>query len=271
MAAIACAPARALVAQRAALSRSAKCSTSSRCTLRRGAVVARTYEVPAAEKKTMPVVIIDNMSDPLATVVEVSFGNVLGELLDTIQALRNLGLDINRAAVTECDGNNRFYVTDQQTSEKITKSERIEEIRLTIINNMLQYHPESAEYLLDGGAAMTPGAKLGDNPDKNPLGPRVEPLVQTQVKVSNEKSGLRSKVTVETTDRPGLLVDIVHTLKDLSLNVISAEIDTIGPKAHDVIFVTYRGIALNASMQQLVVNALQYYLSLKEVETDESY
>ena len=49
----------------------------------------------------MPVVLIDNTADPLATVVTVSFGNVLGQLLDTCEALRRLGLNINRADVTE--------------------------------------------------------------------------------------------------------------------------------------------------------------------------
>ena len=49
----------------------------------------------------MPVVLIDNTADPLATVVTVSFGDVLGQLLDTCEALRRLGLNINRADVTE--------------------------------------------------------------------------------------------------------------------------------------------------------------------------
>lgn len=32
-----------------------------------------------------PVVTIDNLSDPLATIVEVSLGDLLGELLDTVR------------------------------------------------------------------------------------------------------------------------------------------------------------------------------------------
>ena len=69
--------------------------------------------------------------------------------------------------------------------------------------------------------------------------PRVEPKVKTTVAVE-AAGGARSKVTVTTTDRPGLLMDIVRNLKDLSLNVVSAEIDTVGPKAYDVIYVTYQ-------------------------------
>ena len=81
----------------------------------------------------------------------------------------------------------------------------------------------------------------------------------------------RSKITITTTDRPGLLVDIVRTLKDLSLNVVSAEIDTVGPKAFDIVYCTYRGERLNASMEELVVNALTYYLCRREIESTESY
>ena len=33
-----------------------------------------------------------------------------------------------------------------------------------------------------------------------------------------------SELHVTTTDRPGLLTDIVHSLKDVSVNVISAEV-----------------------------------------------
>ncbi len=71
--------------------------------------------------------------------------------------------------------------------------------------------------------------------------------------------------------RPGLLVDIVSVLKDINVNVVSAEIDTIGDEAKDELFVTYHGEPLNPPMVQLVTNALQYYLSLGEVEKEESY
>ncbi len=42
--------------------------------------------------------------------------------------------------------------------------------------------------------------------------------------MSEEESGTHSKVSIRTRDRPGLLTDIVHTLKDISVNVISAEV-----------------------------------------------
>jgi hypothetical protein len=41
-------------------------------------------------------------------------------------------------------------------------------------------------------------------------------------------NGSCSVLKVETRDRPGLLVDIVAVLKDINVNVVSAEVDTIG-------------------------------------------
>jgi hypothetical protein len=52
-------------------------------------------------------------------------------------------------------------------------------------------------------------------------------------------------------------VDIVSVLKDINVNVVSAEIDTIGGEAKDELFVTYHGEPLSGPMTQLVTNALQ--------------
>ena len=64
-----------------------------------------------------------------------------------------------------------------------------------------------------------------------------------------------------------------HTqvLKDINVNVVSGEIDTLGDQAQDEFFVTYHGEPLGGPMTQLVTNALQYYLSLSEVAKEESY
>ena len=78
-------------------------------------------------------------------------------------------------------------------------------------------------------------------------------------------------LTASSHELAGLLVDIVRTMKDLSLNVISAEIDTVGPKAFDIIYCTYQGAPLSPSMTELVQNALTYYLCRREVESAESY
>jgi len=66
-----------------------------------------------------PLVVIDNTSDSFATVVTVKFGDRLGELLDTVAALRNLGLNIRRAKVSAAGGANKFFITDSKSSEKV--------------------------------------------------------------------------------------------------------------------------------------------------------
>ena len=66
-----------------------------------------------------PLVVIDNTSDSFATVVTLKFGDRLGELLDTVAALRNLGLNIRRAKVSAAGGANKFFITDAATSEKV--------------------------------------------------------------------------------------------------------------------------------------------------------
>ena len=225
----------------------------------RGARVAATRAAAAVDAdRPVPKVIIDNKSDAFATVLEVSFGEYLGELLDTVAALKNLGLDISRGEVS-MEGKNKtskFYVVDRATSEKVTASARLEEIRQTILTNMVQFHPEAAEYIQS--------KKPKRRGEEAPLG-KVATTVKTNISCEPER--YHTKLTVECTDRPGLLVDIVRTLKDLSLNVVSAEVDTIGDKAHDVIYVTHQGSSLSKNMEQLVVNSLSYYLSLSEEES----
>lgn len=60
------------------------------------------------------------------------------------------------------------------------------------------------------------------------------------IEVTEASNGSCSILKIKTADRPGLLVDIVRVLKDVNLNVVSAEVDTIGAEAQDDFFVTYR-------------------------------
>jgi len=219
-----------------------------------------------------PVVKIDNQTDAFSTIVTVEFGDRLGELLDTVKSLQNLGLNIRRAKFQGGEGGaggkHKFYITDARTSEKVVKSAKIEEIRLTILNNMLEYHPESAEQLA-WGSQRSRNVSLTDGPL---LGARARSIV-TQIEVRDSENGIFSQIFVNTLDRPGLLTEIVHVLKDINLNVISAEVDTIGRNAVDIFNVTYHGEPLPEPMKQLAVNALQYYLSQGDVEKEysESY
>lgn len=82
-------------------------------------------------------------------------------------------------------------------------------------------------------------------------------MVQTTIEVREAPNGSCSILDVVTVDRPGLLVDIVSVLKDINVNVVSAEIDTIGDEARDEFFVTYHGEPLSSPMVQLVTNSLQ--------------
>lgn len=91
---------------------------------------------------------------------------------DTLQtrALKNLGLNIRRAKIRPGDSGklHKFYITDAGTAEKINKSARLEEIRMTVLNNLIYYHPESASALGVGPKAQKPSSR----DDLHPLGPR---------------------------------------------------------------------------------------------------
>ena len=47
--------------------------------------------------------------------------------------------------------------------------------------------------------------------------------MNTEIAVESDEDGIFSKLYVNTVDRPGLLVEIVRVLKDISVNVVSAE------------------------------------------------
>ncbi|KAJ6433124.1 hypothetical protein OIU84_020203 [Salix udensis] len=129
--------------------------SSSRTVTIRGASSAPTIE-DGSQNDTdaipTPKVIIDQDSDPDATVVEITFGDRLGALLDTMNALKNLGLNVVKANVfLDSSGkHNTFSITKASTGRKIDDPELLEAIRLTIINNLLQYHPESSSQLAMG-------------------------------------------------------------------------------------------------------------------------
>jgi len=234
------------------------------------ALAASSAEEMATSAK--PIVIIDNIKDPFATVVSIQFGDYLEGLIDTVAALKNLNLNIVRAKFTDTGSKkNRFYVTDKKSNEKILDPERMEEIRLTILRNMASYHPESVDQLAVGAAIGLAKPSLKYN--RSPLGPRAQSRIATKISVQEDPSadGTRSILYLECADRPGLLVDIVKVLIDLSIEVVSAEVDTEGLVVKDAFFITYRGESLNSSMVTLVENALSYYLNLAEIEGEESY
>uniref|UniRef100_A0A1D1YSP2 ACT domain-containing protein ACR n=1 Tax=Anthurium amnicola TaxID=1678845 RepID=A0A1D1YSP2_9ARAE len=203
----------------------------------------------------MPIVLIDQDTDADATIVELSFGDRLGGLIDTMRALKDLGLDVAKGTVTTESSvkQSRFFIT--RWGRKVENPDMLEKIRLTVINNLLKYHPESSEKLAMGEA-------FGIKPPEEKLDVDVATHVHVQ-----EDGPKRSLLYIETADRPGLLLEIVKILADINVEVISAEIDTEGLVAKDKFHVSYRGAALNNSLSQVLTNCLRFHL--RKPETDE--
>ncbi|KAF6172107.1 hypothetical protein GIB67_029525 [Kingdonia uniflora] len=101
----------------------------------------------------MPIVLIDQDSDSDATIVQLSFGDRLGALVDTMKALKDLGLDVAKGTVTtEASLIQTKFFIKRLDARKVEDPDMLERIRLTIINNLLKYHPESSERLAMGEA-----------------------------------------------------------------------------------------------------------------------
>uniref|UniRef100_A0A165A682 ACT domain-containing protein ACR n=1 Tax=Daucus carota subsp. sativus TaxID=79200 RepID=A0A165A682_DAUCS len=157
----------------------------------------------------MPIVHIDQDSDSDATMVQVSFGDRLGALIDTMKSLKDLGLDV-----------------------------------------------ESSERLAMGEAF---GIKA---PEK-----KLDVDIATHIHVKDD-GPTRSLLSIETADRPGLLLEVIKIVADTNVTVESAEIDTEGLVAKDKFHVSYRGAALNSTLSQVLINCLRYYLRRPESDED---
>ncbi|XP_073305768.1 ACT domain-containing protein ACR12-like isoform X4 [Primulina huaijiensis] len=213
---------------------------------------------PETDYVPMPIVLIDQDTDPDATIVQLSFGDRLGALLDTMKALKDLGLDVLKGTVTTENSvtQTKFFITRLSTGRKIEDPDVLERIRLTIINNLLKYHPESSERLAMGEA-------FGVKPPEK----KIDVEIATHIHVKEDGSK-RSLLSLETADRSGLLLEIIKILSDINITVESAEIDTEGLVAKDKFHVSYRGAALNSSLSQVLVNCLRYYLRRPETDED---
>ncbi|XP_020684482.1 ACT domain-containing protein ACR12 [Dendrobium catenatum] len=203
-----------------------------------------------------PIVMIDQDSDSNATIVEISFGDRLGALIDTMKAIKDLGLDVTKGTVTTEDSVLKTKIFITKMGRKVVDPSLLERVRLTIINNLLKYHPESSERLALGEAfgIKAPREKLDID-------------VATHIHVQDD-GPKRSLLYIETADRPGLLLEIIKMMADINVNVESAEIDTEGLVAKDKFYVSYRGASLSASLSQVLINSLRYYLRRPETEED---
>ncbi|KAL0425186.1 UNVERIFIED_CONTAM: ACT domain-containing protein ACR11 [Sesamum radiatum] len=197
-----------------------------------------------------PVVIIDQDSDPNATIIEITFGDRLGTLLDTMNALKNLGLNVVKGNVylDSYGKHNKFAITKASTGRKVDDPELLEAIRLMVINNLLEYHPESSAQLAMGAAfgAMPPSEK-------------VDVDLATHIRIYDDGPE-QSLLYVETADRPGLLVDLVKIITDINIAVKSGEFDTEGLLAKGKFHVSYNGKAITRPLQQVLANSLRYFL-----------
>ncbi|CAN4126419.1 unnamed protein product [Withania somnifera] len=211
---------------------------------------------------SVPLPVVQIIQDPEcdATSVEVSFGDRLGLLIDTMKALKDLGLDVVKGTVTTEDSvkKTKFLITRLDTGRKVEDPDLLENIRLTIINNLIKYHPESSERLAMGEAF---GIKA---PEKKP---DVDIATHIHVKDDGPK---RSMLYIETADQSGLLMEVVKIMADINIHVESAEIDTEGLIAKDKFYVSYGGAALTKSLSQVLVNCLRYHLRRPETD-EESY
>ncbi|XVF26193.1 hypothetical protein REPUB_Repub13aG0278000 [Reevesia pubescens] len=230
--------------------RSVRLSSSMTGIIPRATPSATAVENDNTDTVPTPKVIIDQDSDPDATVVEITFGDRLGALLDTMNALKNLGLNVTKANVyLDSSGkHNKFAITKTNTGRKVEDPELLEAIRLTIINNLLEFHPESSSQL-----AM--GATFGVEPPKE----KVDVDIATHIRVDDDSSD-RSLLYVETADRPGLLVDLVKIITDINIAVESGEFDTEGLLAKAKFHVSYKGKAIIKPLQQVLANSLRYFL-----------
>ncbi|PAN16049.1 hypothetical protein PAHAL_3G028900 [Panicum hallii] len=208
------------------------------------------------EAVPVPVVMIDQESDRDSTIVQLSFGDRLGALLDTMKALKDLGLDVTKGTVTTDSDVTQTKFHIMRFGRKVEDPDMLERIRLTVINNLLKYHPESSEKL-----AM--GEFFGIKPPEK----KVDIDIATHVVVEDD-GPKRSMLYIETADRPGLLLEIIKIITDTNIDVESAEIDTEGLVAKDKFHVSYRGAKLNSSLSQVLINCLRYYLRRPETDED---
>lgn len=142
------------------------------------------------------------------------------------------------------------------TGRKVDDPELLEAIRLTIINNLIEYHPESSSQLAMGTA-------FGVLPPKQQL----DVDIATHISVRDD-GPKRSLLYVESADRPGLLVDLVKIITDINVAVESGEFDTEGLLAKAKFHVSYRDKALIKPLQQVLANSLRYFL--RRPSTEES-
>ncbi|KAG6510268.1 hypothetical protein ZIOFF_028277 [Zingiber officinale] len=209
----------------------------------------------SSETDTIPTpkVIIDQDSDPDSTIVEITFGDRLGTLLDTMKALKNLGLNVVKANVClDSSGkHNKFAIT-----RAIAAVHHGLAIPLPYGSLFIQMILNS-----ESSSQLAMGAAFGVEPPSQ----QVDVDVATHIDVYDDGPD-RSLLVVQTADYPGLLVDLVKNITDIDIAVQSGEFDTEGLLAKAKFHVSYRNEPIKKPLQQ-VKNLLRFYLTIFSIFT----
>ncbi|HVC00219.1 MAG TPA: [protein-PII] uridylyltransferase [Candidatus Dormibacteraeota bacterium] len=80
--------------------------------------------------------------------------------------------------------------------------------------------------------------------------------IPTQIRFDDTCSSLSSVLELVAADRPGLLYQVASLLSELGCNIEVALIDTEGPKAIDVFYLTAQGLKLDPAREEAIEKAL---------------
>jgi len=163
------------------------------------------------------------------------------------------GMDITRATAFSNHGGvvvDTFYFKDRFRTLELNPPER-------------ERFKRSVREILMREAPLAPLLESRLKADRNP----VKLTVATRLRYDNECSPRSSLLEVVTQDRPGLLHTISSTLTNEGCSIEVALIDTEGPVAHDVFYITREGKKLTAEPMR----ALEWALTAELADSLPSY
>ncbi|KAK3236294.1 hypothetical protein CYMTET_53548 [Cymbomonas tetramitiformis] len=173
------------------------------------------------------------------------------------EALYSSGMSVDSSEDTE--DFKTFHITDVQTGGKVTQADRLQELRHVFVQNILSTLGEDATDLAPE-EVQSPYELVG-NADL----PTIVRVVPALVADTN------TILYIETRNYSGLLFNVNQLLKDLNVKVVSKKVHEVEGRAFITLYSTHRGGHLSRGMKDMVVNSLQYYLSLPAFSDEDSY